>query len=181
MYFIIWTILELYIFSWCADRWGFLDTIFIYMLPSVAGVLLISILNRKALFAIQKLQDLNGNFQGAQVKWLHVGIQFLGSIFLIIPSALTRMLGIFLVLPGIRHLIIWFAKGWLFLKLANTFSKSGNIFFRFGTGGFENRGTDYSSRFSRDVTPEKLEQFEGRQGDSGKGGNVIDVESKRIE
>lgn len=102
-------IAELLIFIMAVKSWGFLDSLGIYLMPSLLGFVILSLVKRTG-FAQMQMSMMSG--QKPEKSLLHSGAIFLGAILLIVPSFFTRVLAIILILPGLRHLIIWrFEKG----------------------------------------------------------------------
>ncbi len=102
-------IAELLIFIMAVKSWGFLDSLGIYLMPSLLGFVILSLVKRTG-FAQMQMSMMSG--QKPEKSLLHSGAIFLGAILLIVPSFFTRVLAIILILPGLRHLMIWrFEKG----------------------------------------------------------------------
>ncbi len=100
---------ELLIFIMAVKSWGFLDTLGMYLMPSLLGFVILSLVKRVG-FAQLQMSMMSG--QKPEKSLLHSGAIFIGAILLIVPSFFTRVLAVILILPGLRHLMIWrFEKG----------------------------------------------------------------------
>jgi UPF0716 family protein affecting phage T7 exclusion len=123
-------LIEVLIFSTFVHFYNFWDVFFCYLFPSFLGILLFSRMSK-------------GLVQGEMPadKMLHRGAFVIGSILLIIPLFLSRVLALFLILPIFRHASIFIFKTFLFKHLAKYLSKSQFSFVRFGrgAGGFGSR------------------------------------------
>ncbi|MGZ3745889.1 MAG: FxsA family protein, partial [Pseudobdellovibrionaceae bacterium] len=120
-------LIEILIFSTFVHFYNFWDVFLCYLLPSFLGVMLFSMMGRNMMMFLQ------GGLAPGEMpgdKMLHRGAILLGSILLIIPLFLTRVLALFLILPILRHLSIFIFKTFLFKRLA----KSQFSFIRFGRG-----------------------------------------------
>lgn len=100
---------ELLIFIMAVKSWGFLDTLGMYLMPSLLGFIILSLVKRTG-WAQMQMSMMSG--QKPEKSLLHSAAIFIGAILLIVPSFFTRVLAIILILPGLRHLMIWrFEKG----------------------------------------------------------------------
>ncbi|MBK9323107.1 MAG: FxsA family protein [Bdellovibrionaceae bacterium] len=135
-------LLEIIIFSTWVHFYNFWDVFLLYLLPSLIGVLLFSVTGRKMLASVQ------AGFQQGKLpgdKVLHRGAILLGSLLLILPLFLTRIIGFILVIPGPRHLGIFIFKVYIFKRL----SRASFAFVNFGT---QPPGSSYDPPFERDVS-----------------------------
>jgi UPF0716 protein FxsA len=128
-------ILEVLIFTTWVHFYDFWDVVLAYIVPSFIGTVLFSMTGRSMMMAMQT------GFQQGQLpgdRVLHRMAILVGSILLIIPMFLTRVLALLLIIPGFRHLSIFIFKTYIFQRLA----KSSFSFVRFGGsgGGFQARG-----------------------------------------
>lgn len=144
--------LEIIIFWLVVGRLGILNTLLIYFMPCLLGILIVSTWGRVALVSLQ-MAFARGEVPGKKV--LHAGAIFIGGICLAVPSFFARILGIALLLPGLRHLMLWKFKANLLQKMAQgstTFNFSG---FRFGGGAGpftrDTSYTDFGSSTEREV------------------------------
>lgn len=148
MKFFILVFLEIFFFTFFAEKYGFLNTLLAYWVPTLLGL---SLLPRLGL-AFQSIQ-LNPSNEAAGLNRV---LLFLGCLLLITPLLSFRAVGIFLILPGFRHLLIW--KLAQFLKRQMTQFQGGNGFYFFKSQGFSRPQADsfYPSDDSteiKDVTP----------------------------
>jgi len=119
-------ILEILIFTTWVHFYDFWDVVLAYIVPSFIGTVLFSLTGRSMMMSMQ------AGFQQGQLpgnRVLHRGAILLGSIMLIIPLFLTRVLAVFLILPGLRHLSVFIFKAYIFKRIAQS------SFVRFGGGG----------------------------------------------
>jgi UPF0716 protein FxsA len=165
--------IEILAFIFAVENLGFLRTLGFYFAPCLLGFLIISIVGRLSILQLQAAV-LGGRDPGTQI--LHSGAIFLSGLFFLIPSFLSRVLGLVLLLPGFRHLLIW--------KFKKSFLKqiSQSRFFRFGAGsasggfgyyefrpGAADLRPGHGDREMRDaevldVTPISI-SYEGKKGD----------------
>jgi len=135
-------ILEILIFTTWVHFYNFWDVFLIYMLPSLVGVLIFSVTGRKMLHSVQ------AGFQQGQLpadRVLHRGAILLGSLLLIVPLFLTRIIGLILVIPGPRHFGIFVFKAYIFKRI----SKSSFAFVNFGSQ--QAAGPGYEPPYERDA------------------------------
>ncbi|MFP5519570.1 MAG: FxsA family protein [Bdellovibrionia bacterium] len=153
MFFILWFALEVFVFFKFVGAYGFGSVFLSYLFPTLIGILLTMGAGR---IAIMNLQGLLSKGQMPQAALLHSAAVFLGGVLLIPPTFTLRVVGVILLVPGLRHLAIWYFKYWLAKKMAKgganffQFGKAGNFqFYSFGsaTKGWESAGP------TRDVTP----------------------------
>lgn len=160
-------ILEVFAYVFFVEHFGFLDTTLAYLLPSFLGLFLLGQWQSAAMIKLQNSFE-RGQEPAAEV--IHTAMKFFGSLMLLPPLILTRILGFVFILPGIRHLIVFFAKAWLLKKIFSGQSS----FVKFGPGAFTfysqtrgfGRGSGADS--ARDVT-ESLDP------------NIIDIKPIQVE
>lgn len=141
-------ILEVFFFTFFAEEYGFLNTMLAYWVPTFLGFLLLPRLGLG--FQTLKLNPAN------EAEGLHRVLLFLGCLLLITPLLTFRVIGIFLILPGFRHLLIW--KLAQLIKKQMTQFQGGNGFYFFRSQGFQRPSADafYSHDYPteiKDVTP----------------------------
>lgn len=125
-------LIELLAFTTFVHFFNFWDVFLAYLMPSFLGAVLFSLTGRSMMMSMQS-GFAQGQLPGDRV--LHKGALLLGSIMLIIPMFLSRVLAVFLILPIFRHLSVFIFKTYLFKRMtASPFS-----FVRFG-GGFPGAG-----------------------------------------
>jgi UPF0716 protein FxsA len=136
-------LIEILIFTTFVHFYNFWDVFFIYLIPSFAGAVLFSLTGRSMLMSLQ-----GGMAQGQLPadRVLHKGAILLGSILLIVPTFLSRVLAVFLIVPLLRHISVYVFKNFIFKRMKNSpFS-----FVHFGgfPGGFPG-GTPGGGGFQR--------------------------------
>ena len=119
---------ELLIFFWGVNQWGFFNTLGLYLAPCLLGFLIVSTVGR---MAIMTLQSTVTRGQLPANKILHSGAIFLSGLFFLIPSFFARIIGLVLLLPGLRHLAVWRFKLFMAKKMAQGSARV----FNFGGGG----------------------------------------------
>lgn len=122
---------EIAIFVMAAQEWGFWTTLGYYLLPSLLGMIIMSVVGRLALFNLQ------GSVAQGKVpanKMLHSGALFFSGLLFLIPSFFSRVLAVLLLLPGTRHFLVWRFKKSMSQNIMNGSSR----IFQFGGfgGGF---------------------------------------------
>lgn len=107
-------IIELLVFTTFVHFFNFWDVFLAYLAPSFLGAVLFSLTGRSLMMSLQG--GLNqGELPGDRV--LHKGALLLGSIMLIIPMFMTRVLAVFLILPIFRHVSIFVFKNYIFKRM----------------------------------------------------------------
>lgn len=168
MIFFIWLFAEIYLFFKMTTWIGWGDTFLLYYGPSLLGILIVSSWSRMGLMTVQSALA-KGEMPGPRL--LHTAAIFLGGLCLAFPSATSRILAVFLILPGLRHLLVWRFQLFAAKKMASGSAKAFS-FMQGKAGGF--RFYSYSSRGGpfqqpsnemRDVTPDQV---------------VLDVPAQRI-
>lgn len=120
-------LIEVLIFSTFVHFYGFWDVFLSYLLPTFLGAVLFSMIGRSMMMSLQ------GGFAQGQLpgdKMLHRGALLIGSILLVIPLFLSRVLALLLILPIFRHISILIFKKFIFKRL----TKSQFSYVRFGGG-----------------------------------------------
>lgn len=131
-------IAEVFIFMMAIKHWGFLNTLAAYLLPSLLGLVIISTVGRMAIMTLQS-SVMRGQLPANKI--LHSGAVFLSGLFFLIPSFFTRLIAVILLLPGLRHLVIWRFKLLMAKKVAQGSAKA------FGGFSFGKAGSNASGGF----------------------------------
>lgn len=113
--------LEIYLMIEVGSQIGGINTISIVILTGIIGA---SLAKSQGLSILQKIQrDLNkGALPADQI--VQGFLVFAGGLLLLTPGFLTDLLGLSMVFPGTRHILVKFLKGKLEKGMQN-----GNIFF----------------------------------------------------
>lgn len=171
-------IAEFLIFFLAVKQWGFLNTLGLYLLPCLLGFFIVSTVGRMAMMTLQGTVA-RGQLPG--MKILHSGAIFFSGILFLIPSFTTRLIGVILLVPGLRHMAVWRFKNYLSKQMAKgaggfRFGGQGAGPFGFGGDGggfkyyeFRNDGTGF--RRTDAGAPEEREVSEA---------NVLDVTPLKV-
>jgi UPF0716 protein FxsA len=154
-------IAEFIIFWMAVQQWGFLNTLGLYLLPCVLGMFIMNVVGRIAIMGLQG-QAMSGQIPAN--KMLHSGAIFVSGLLFLIPSFFSRVLAVILLLPGLRHLAVWWFKIYLAKKIAQGTAQA----FNFGSGGPFGFGAG-SAGF-------KYYDFNQQNGGFQNSGNMKDVE-----
>lgn len=119
---------EIVIFVLSVDHFGFLNTLGLYILPSLFGFLIISTVGRMAIMTLQSTVT-KGQLPASRI--LNSAAIFISGLLFLIPSFFTRVFALILFLPGLRHLAVWRFKNHMAKKMVN-----GTSGFSFGSGPF---------------------------------------------
>lgn len=120
-------IAELVIFVMAVQRWGFFNTLGLYLLPCLLGFFIVTVVGRVAVMTLQATM-MKGQLPAAKI--LNSGAIFLSGLLFLIPSFFARVVALVLFLPGLRHLAVWRFKTYMAKKIAR-----GVGGFNFGAGG----------------------------------------------
>ncbi|MBX2988420.1 MAG: FxsA family protein [Bdellovibrionaceae bacterium] len=105
---------EFIAFVWLASSFGFFKVLLWYILPSFLGFVFLSLQSRAALLTLQK-RLAEGRDPGFQL--LNTAAKFLAGVFLVIPMLTTRVLGVILLVPGLRHVFLLSVHAWIARKI----------------------------------------------------------------
>ncbi|MFZ8932625.1 MAG: FxsA family protein, partial [Bacteriovoracaceae bacterium] len=102
--------LEFYLLFKIGSNIGAVNTLALIILTGIVGAFLAK---REGLSIIYKIQDqLNlGSLPGKEI--IHGFLVFGGGLLLLTPGFITDFIGLAMVFPGSRHLIVAFAQKWL--------------------------------------------------------------------
>lgn len=152
--------IEVFIFVMSIKYFGWLVTLGLYILPSFLGVFGISFWGQKGFRSLQN-QLAQGEDPLKEVLKSFSGL--IGFILLVPPTFTTRLLGVFLILPFTRSLIVFLSQFLVFKKMG----PSGFVFYQFGKNHFRSaqQETDYfeHDRPLRDVTPLEPKSIENKK------------------
>jgi UPF0716 protein FxsA len=151
---------EFFLFLWLSGIYGFFPVLGAYVAPSFLGLFILSFQSRTALNNLQQ-QVQRGRDPGSQA--IAAFAKFAAGILFVVPFFSTRILGLILLLPGTRQLLLFVAQSWITKKMKQAkFRVFTNV--RGAPGGFyagpDFRGTDFgrpgfsgeAQRPERDVT-----------------------------
>lgn len=142
-------LVEIFLFVALASRFGFFPVFGAYLLPTLLGFFLLAFQSRTAMMSlVRKLQQ--GHRPEAQL--LSTAAKFVGALLFLPPLLSPRLLGLALLLPGTRHLILLWAQAWLAKKAAQGSA-------RMWAGGFGRPGGFGGVRFETfEMEPETREE-----------------------
>lgn len=166
-------IAELVIFVMAVQHWGFFNTLGFYLLPCLLGLFIVTTVGRIAVMSMQ-MSVMKGQLPAA--KLLNSAAIFLSGLLFLVPSFFTRVAGVLLLLPGLRHLAVWRFKLFLVKQISRgagsfSFGAGGPFGFRAGSTGFRYYEEATQEREVReanvlDVTPLQV-VHEDKKKDSG--------------
>ncbi len=110
----IFLILEISLGAWVAELFGFWTTLLIYFVPTFFGLPLVIFENQMNWATFQK-QMASGRAPDQPLFNLMAG--FFGSLLLLVPSLICRMMAVFLLFPPTRFLIVFSCKNWWARKM----------------------------------------------------------------
>lgn len=119
-------LIEIFIFVTLIQEIGFWYSVLVYLVPTILGFMIFKNQNKALVMNIQ-------NNQNPSKDLIKKGLTFIAAILLIFPSFLTKVLGIFILLPFVRTLLSWGFQGFLLKKVFS----STNAFYKFGGNGFK--------------------------------------------
>lgn len=149
-------IIEVVLFGYFSDKFGFLRTLAAYWVPTFFLLAFLPLILSTLQALSRTPMDTTGKSIGRQ---LSRAARAIGFFMLVVPLLSTRVLGVLLLTPGLRHLFLW--------KFKRTLqSKTNQYFARFGNG-FQFYYQDvrpYSepSTTMKDVTPQEPQRLQQR-------------------
>lgn len=120
---------EIYAFFKFIDLYSFLDAVIAVILSGLIGSVIMR-LQGQSTVALFQSEVAQGRIPGNKI--LHRGTVFLGGLFLFIPGFISDVIGVLFILPGTRHLVVWYLKSLLAKGILR-----GRVFM----GGFGRGGT----------------------------------------
>jgi UPF0716 protein FxsA len=105
--FFLYPFAEIYAYLWLIETSGFGNAVLLTLGSGLVGILIMSGQGRSALFDIQR--DLSQG-KNPSNQLMHRLLIFLGGLLIFFPGLINDVIGIALVLPGTRHLILFFFK-----------------------------------------------------------------------
>lgn len=107
--------LEGYAWYLFIERYSFLDALFLVMTGVVLGLVIMMMQGRAALGILQTTLS---SGQTPASKVVHRGVVMFGGLLIFLPGLLSKILGVFFILPGFRHFMVWFFRWYLAGKVA---------------------------------------------------------------
>ena len=143
--FIAYPFLELYIVVKFIDHYSFSDFFFLTLSSGILGLIIMSLQGRATLAALQKSLA-GGQFPKSEI--LHRALIMLGGLLIFFPGIVNDVFGIFLILPGFRHLIAIFLK----LKLSSAALRGSAKIFNSGFYAYSSGSLRSDPSVERDAT-----------------------------
>ncbi|MGZ5280319.1 MAG: FxsA family protein [Pseudobdellovibrionaceae bacterium] len=113
--FLLFPFAEAYMFYKFIDAYSFVDALFLVFLSGVLGITIMKLQGKATLMSFQQ-NLMQGQLPDRMI--LHRALVVVGGLLLLIPGIISDVLGVLCILPGSRHLLVWylkamFAKGFL--------------------------------------------------------------------
>lgn len=130
-------LIEIGIFLLCSSKFGFGTTLLWYWLPTFLLMPLAAFFGRTSFFALQ-MRVLRGEPPGKEM--LNLALRSVGFGFVVLPFVSSRLLGVLLLFPPTRFMILVAAQSWLSKKMSQLANQTTFRTFSFGPGGFQTGG-----------------------------------------
>ncbi len=105
--FLLFPFAELFVFYKFIQIYSFLDALFLVVLSGILGVTIMKMQGKATLQLFQR--DLvQGKLPANQI--LHRALVVVGGLLLFVPGIISDVLGLLCILPGTRHLLVWYLK-----------------------------------------------------------------------
>jgi len=162
LFLVLFPVAEFYAWYLFIDHYSFLDALILMFFGGGFGLMIIRTQGKSVLV---DLQVALAQGRPPEAYLLHRGIVMFGGLLIMLPGILTKVFGSFFILPGVRHLLVWYMKWYLFGKIAKG---SFRIFAMGGMPGMGQRqsweaNTEGAPPAERDVVeirPKKIERKE---------------------
>jgi UPF0716 protein FxsA len=151
---------EIYLLIRFAQIFSFWDVLFFIVSTGGLGILIMSMFGKALLMEAQK------SFSGGRVpdgKVLHRVLIFLGGVLIFLPGVLSDLVGLLMILPGTRHLMVWYLRWYLARAMTRgtfRFFQAGSRGFSFGAGF--NMRQDFEAPQERDAEVIEIEALESQ-------------------
>jgi len=152
---------EIYVFYKFIEAYSFLDAVFLVAMSSILGITIMKLQGKATLMLFQQ-NLMQGQLPATQI--LHRALVVVGGLLFLVPGIISDVLGALCILPGSRHLLVWylkvmFAKGMLrgrvyFNGFGQGSTSSG------GAGGFSYTSSSSNFRTERDAQVVDVEPIE---------------------
>jgi UPF0716 protein FxsA len=156
---LIYPFAEIYVFYKFIEAYSFADALFLVILSSLVGITIMK-LQGKATLQLFQQNLMQGQLPATQI--LHRALVVVGGLLFLVPGIISDILGALCILPGSRHLLVWylkamFAKGMLRGRVYfNGFGRTSNSTGRAGGVSY----TSSNSRTERDAQVVDIEPLE---------------------
>ncbi len=114
IFIIVFFMSEILLGAWVTELFGFWMTLLIYFVPTVFGLPLV-IFENQMNWAVFRTQMASGRAPDQPLFKLMAG--FFGSLLLLVPSLICRLIAVLLLFPPTRLLIVFFGKNWFAKKI----------------------------------------------------------------
>lgn len=131
---------EIYAYMSFIDAYGFWDAVGVVLLGGFAGLMIMTSVGRSALFSLQADIAQGKNPSNRILNQLAI---LLGGLLIFIPGLISKVLGLLLVLPGTRHILLLFFRGFLLKQFTSGRIRVFNGGAGFGGGFSRPQGFDH--------------------------------------
>lgn len=101
---------EIVLFFLVMGQLGFVNTLGVYFLPSLLGLLILSFQSRSALMRLQ-VEMAEGKNPGRRL--MGAVANFFAGVFFVVPTFTTRLVALFLIVPGVRRIFFLVLQRWI--------------------------------------------------------------------
>lgn len=126
---LLYPVLEIYLLVKGIEIYSFGDILLFMISTGFLGILIMTLQGRAVFSA---LQHSFGQNQVPGNLVLHRALVFLGGLLIMLPGVLTDLIGVALVLPGLRHLLVLYLR----VKITKGLSNGSVRIFSSGFGAF---------------------------------------------
>ncbi len=134
---LIFPLAEIYAFTVFVQKTSFLEGLATLIISGFLGVFVMK-LQGKAVIADFQSSISKGQLPSSNV--LHRTLFIIGGFLLAVPGLISDFMGLLLILPGTRHLIVWYIQ---FMFARGLWKLSSKIKFNFG--GFNTNGAQFGA------------------------------------
>ena len=161
--FVLLPIVEIYAWYEFIQVYSFWDAFLFCITTGLLGMGIISLVGRAALKSMQ--ESLRQN-QLPESMVMNRGVTMMGGIFLIIPGLFSKFFGALLILPGTRHLMVWYVRKFMSKQIA---SGSFRVYTNVNGAGFS-AGFSSPQPKEREASPRNLSN-----------NNVVEIKPQSVE
>ncbi len=142
--------LEIYVLIKIWGHYGFINTVFALIAIGILGA---GFARNQGRYILKQLQHTMARGQVPTDEVLHGVMIFIAGILFLIPGFVSDFIGLILVLPGLRHLMVANVRRQMANRVARGMNQGGFRVFTYGMGGMGQPGSRPGTRQTEPGAP----------------------------
>jgi UPF0716 protein FxsA len=111
---------EFYLWIKFVEVYSFIDALYLIISGGLLGSIVMSLQGRAAIVSLMNsIQKANEPGRSPAIIIFHRALIWFGGLFIFLPGIISKIIGTILVLPGSRHLVLFYLKASIISKISS--------------------------------------------------------------